>query len=164
MEVGVPLAVPVEIGGNVHQTRRQELELEELVVVLVKTEQEGKTVFRSDLSFKRHDLVVEATAHPFRGFPTMEMVEDREFRFSVHADQICQFRSNPIDGCRRAGRSPAQRLGPRHEVDPHPRVAGASLHRPCGLVEPNCSRAPEVPIVGQRPQHGQVPGGDDVAL
>jgi hypothetical protein len=37
MEVVVPLAVPVEISGMVRQTRRQELELEELVVVLVKT-------------------------------------------------------------------------------------------------------------------------------
>ena len=37
MELVVLLAVPVEVSGMVSQTRRQELELEELVVVLVKT-------------------------------------------------------------------------------------------------------------------------------
>jgi hypothetical protein len=35
MERVILLAVPVEVGGMVGQTRRQELELEELVVVLV---------------------------------------------------------------------------------------------------------------------------------
>jgi hypothetical protein len=117
-ELVVPLAVLIEIRGMGRESRRQALELEELVVLLVKPPQDGEAIPVVHLAFEGNDAVVQATARPIGGFPPVEVVENGELGLSVHPDEVGQLRGDRSEGGLRAGRVPTECLDPGVVVRP----------------------------------------------